>query len=167
MWERWCTPTKSNKKKIKKRKKHLEMSAFSTCATRKHNPMMYAYSDTECLHRQSFLSFQAILCCFAPLLSPKMKICKKCQKTPGDIILLHMLTINQDHMMYGSWDMIFNKQNFFVISGNFLPFYPSNTLKNENIKNEKNPWRYHHFTQVYQKSWSSAILFQRYGAWWM
>ena len=32
-------------------------------------------------------------------------------------------------------------------------------------KNEKNPWRYHHFTIMYQKSWSYAILFLRYGAW--
>ena len=28
-----------------------------------------------------------------------------------------------------------------------FPFTPSNCLKNE-----KNTWRYHHFTQVYQKS---------------
>ena len=72
-----------------------------------------------------------------------------------------MCTINQDHMMYGFWDMKFNRQNFFAILGNFLPFCP-NTLKNKKIKNLKKPWRYHHFTQVYQKSWSSAILFQRW-----
>ena len=39
--------------------------------------------------------------------------------------------------MHGSWDMKFSKQNFFVILGNFLPFYSPNTLKNETIKNEK------------------------------
>ena len=27
------------------------------------------------------------------------------EKTPGDIIILHMSTINDDQMMYGSWDM--------------------------------------------------------------
>ena len=32
-----------------------------------------------------------------------------------------------------------------------------------NKKNEKNTWRYHHFTQLYQKLWSYAILFLRYG----
>ena len=32
-------------------------------------------------------------------------------------------------------------------------------------KNEKNVWRYHHFTQLYQKLWLGAILFLRYGAW--
>ena len=40
--------------------------------------------------------------------------------------------------MYGSWDMKFNnRRNFLVIFGNFLPFYSPNTLKNENIRNEK------------------------------
>ena len=42
-----------------------------------------------------------------------------------------------------------------------------NSPKNENLKkNEKdacNNWRYHHFTQVTQKSRSYAILFLRYG----
>ena len=49
----------------------------------------------------------------------------------------------------------------------FFCFYPPNTLKSENIKNEKTTWRYHHFTQVYQKSWPSLKLFHRYGASWV
>ena len=120
-----------------------------------------ACTDTFFCHFRPFFAF------FAPLLTPKINIWKKCKKTPGHIILLHMCTINQDHMMYGSWDMKFNRQNFFVILGRFLSFYSPNILKNENIKNEKKPLRYHHFTQVYQKSWSYAILFLRYGVWQM
>ena len=88
---------------------------------------MYAYSDMDCLHRHNFLSFQAIFCFFAQLLTTTIIMWQKCKKTPGYIILLHMCTINQDHMMYGSWDMKFNRQNFLY------------TLKNENIKNEKTP----------------------------
>ena len=65
---------------------------------KKHDHMMYAYLDMECSHRHNFLSFQAIFCSFAPLLTLKIKILKKCKKTPGDIILLHMCTINEDHM---------------------------------------------------------------------
>ena len=34
-------------------------------------------------------------------------------------------------------------------------------------KTEKITWRYYHFTIVYQKSWSYAILFLRYGVWQM
>ena len=77
----------------------------------------------------NFLSFQAGFCFFAPLLTPKIKIWKKCKKTPGHIIFLHMCAINQDLMMFGSWDLKFNRHNFFVILGIFLPFYSPNTLK--------------------------------------
>ena len=58
-----------------------------------------------------------------------------------------MCTINQDHTMYGSWDMKFNRQNFFVILGKFLPFYPAPSLtpwKMKISKMKKKPWRYHH-----------------------
>ena len=46
-----------------------------------------------------------------------------------------------------------------------LPLSP-NSLKNKNFKKmRKNTWRYHHVTQVYQKSWSEVILFMRYDMW--
>ena len=49
-----------------------------------------------------------------------------------------------------------------------FPLLPPNSLKNENFKKKKkNTERYHHFTEVYQKSWSYAILFLRYGTWQM
>ena len=74
---------------------------------------------------------------------------------------------------YDVWFLRYEVQQtgIFVFLGNFLSFYQPpplpNSLKKENIKNEKKPWRYHHFTQVQQKSQSSAILFQRYGTWQM
>ena len=34
------------------------------------------------------------------------------KKTPGDIIILHMRTTNDNHMVYGSWDMGHDGQNF-------------------------------------------------------
>ena len=86
---------------------------------KKHDHMMYAHSDMDCLHRHNFLSFQAIFCFFAPLLTPKIKIWKKRKKTPEHIILLNMCTINQDHVMYGSWDMKFNR-----IFGEFFALLP-------------------------------------------
>ena len=54
------------------------------------------------VRQTQFLSFQVIFCSFAPLLTLKIKTWKKCKKTPGDIILLHMCAINQDLMIYGS-----------------------------------------------------------------
>ena len=74
------------------------------------------------------------------------------KKNPGDIINLHMCTINGNHMMYGSWDMEHNCQNFLSFWTIFCTFNPFNNPKNQNFeKMKKNAWRYHHFTYVYQK----------------
>ena len=52
--------------------------------------------------------------------------------------------------------------------GLFLALLPPNSPKNQNFKKMKKiAWRYHHFTQFYQKLWSYAILFLRYGTWQM
>ena len=40
---------------------------------------------------------------------------------------------------------------------------PQQPQKWEFQTNEKNAWRNHHFTQVYQKSWSYATLILRHG----
>ena len=52
--------------------------------------------------------------------------------------------------------------SFWVI---FYPLPPWQPKKSKFRKNEKKSWRYNHFTIVYQKSWSYAILFMRYDAW--
>ena len=52
--------------------------------------------------------------------------------------------------------------------GSFFALCPSNNMKNQNSeKMKKKAWRYHHFTIVYQKSWSYATLLPRYGTWQM
>ena len=61
--------------------------------------------------RQNFLSFWAFFCPFSALTIQKIKILKL-KKTPGDIIILHICNINDNHMMYGSWDKEHNRQNF-------------------------------------------------------
>ena len=58
---------------------------------------------------------------FTPLTTRKIKILKKWKKTPGDIIVLHRCTINDNHMMYGSWDYGTWRTEFFVILDRFLP----------------------------------------------
>ena len=101
------------------------------------------------------------------------------KKTPGDIIILHKYTLNDNHMIYGSWDVKCNRQDFFVILDHdrcnfyfsfwaiFCPFTHLTSQEMKISKNEKKSWRYHHLTQVYQKSWSYAIMFLRYGPWHM
>ena len=72
-------PLTTQKAKIlKKWNINLEMSSFETCAT-KNNQMIYVHSDMEC-DRHNFLSFKAIFCSFTTLLTPKIKIWKKCTK---------------------------------------------------------------------------------------
>ena len=52
-----------------------------------------------------------------------------------------------------------------IIIFHFLTFYPINNPKNQFLKKMKaNPWRYHHFTQVYQKLWPDGVQFLRYSA---
>ena len=46
---------------------------------KKQDHMMYAYSDMEC-DRHYFLLFEVIFCSFTTLLTPKIKIWKKCKK---------------------------------------------------------------------------------------
>ena len=69
--------------------------------------------------------------------SPDNQNYEKMKKTPGDIIILHKCIINDNCMIYGSWDTKCNRQNFFVIRDHFLPFYLSNSLKNPNIKKKE------------------------------
>ena len=99
--------------------------------------MMYAYSDMECLHRHNFCHFRPLFAILPHYWPRKLKFGKNVKKTPGDIILLHMCTINQDHMMYGSYDMKFNRQNFFVFLGNFLSFYSLTSWKMKIPKRKK------------------------------
>ena len=44
--------------------------------------------------------------------NPENQTFEKTKKTAGDILILHMCTINDDHMMYGSSDMERERQNF-------------------------------------------------------
>ena len=83
------------------------------------------------------LSFWAIFCPFNPLATRKIKILKNWKKTPEDIIIFHMCTINYNHMMYGSWDIERDRQNFFVTLDKFLPIYPLKTRKIKVLKTWK------------------------------
>ena len=93
-------------------------------------------------------------CPFTPLFplppnNPENQNFEKMKKTPGDIIILHKCTINDNHMIYGSWDINCNRQIFFVILGHFLPFYPPNSPKNENIKKKKKKRKYLEISSFY------------------
>ena len=54
----------------------------------------------------------------------KIKILKKWKqkKPPEDIIILHLHNTNDDHMMYGSWDIECDRHNFLSFWTIFCPF---------------------------------------------
>ena len=130
---------------------------------------MYGSSDMEC-NGENVLSFWTIFCPFNSLTAQKIKILKKWKKKPGDIIILHMCTKNYDEMICASWDMVHDGCNSFSFWLIFCPFTPVTSRKIKIFKKwkkEKNTWRYHYFTYVYQKLWSDDVHFLRYGVWQM
>ena len=85
--------------------------------------------------------FFVILDCFLPFYppnNPKNQNFEKMKKTPGDIIILHMCTINDNHMMYGSWDMEHDRLNFLSFWTIFCTFTPLTTQKIKILKKWKN-----------------------------
>ena len=97
-------------------------------------------------NRQNFFVILGHFLPFYALNNPEIKILKKRKKKPGDIIL-HKCTINGNHMMYGSWGMKCNRQNFLLFWAIFCPFTQLATQKIQILKKWKYAWRYHHFTQ--------------------
>ena len=116
-------------------KKTLEDIIILHICTINDNHMMYGSWDMEC-DRQNFLSLWTVFCPFTPLWTQKIKILKKWKKTPEDIIILQMCTINDSHMMYDSWIMECNRQNFLSFWTVFYPFAPL-TTQIKFWKNEK------------------------------
>ena len=64
--------------------------------------------------------------------------------------MLHICTINDNHMMHGSQDMEHDRQ-IFVILDRFLHFYPPKNLKSQNFEKMKKICEVISFTHVYHK----------------
>ena len=73
---------------------------------------------------------------FYPPNSPKNQNFEKMIKTSGDIIILHKCTKNYDQMMYGSWDMVCDRCNYFSFWAIFCPFTPLTAQKIKILKKE-------------------------------
>ena len=76
-----------------------------------------------------------------------------------------MCTINENHMMYSSWDMKHSRQNFLSFWAIFCTFTSQQPKKSKFWKNEKSTWIYHPFTLVYHKWQSYDVWFLKYEAW--
>ena len=131
-WTVFCpfTPIWTQKIKILKKWTPEEINILQMC-TINDSHMMYGSWDMKC-QGQNFLSFWSVFCPFTYLTTQKIKILKKIKKKkPGEFIILHICTVNDGHMMYGSWDMKHDRQNFLsfwtVYPPLFCPFTPPNS----------------------------------------
>ena len=121
----------------------------------------------EIWSRIDILSFSAIVCSFTPI-TQKIKNLKKWKKNKKkkNTWSYHHFTSLPKIICYVPkiWCMADVIVSFWAI---FCPFTPLTAKKIKLFKNKKSTWRYHHFTQVYQKPWLNAILFLRWSTWGM
>ena len=100
----FCPLTTQKIKILKKLNRCLEILSFYTCVP-KMTIIWCMIPEIWSVTNIIFCHFGPIFCCFNPLITWQIKILKKWKKISGDIIILPMYTINDNHMMYGSWDM--------------------------------------------------------------
>ena len=89
---------------------------------------------------QNILSFWTVFALLPPttLTTQKIKIVKKWKTNLGDNIILRKCTISDNHMMYGSWDIERDIQNFLSFWTIFCTFTPLTSWKIKILKRLKN-----------------------------
>ena len=100
---------------------------------------MYGCWDMEVQQTEFFLILKHFLP-FYPLKNPENQNFEKMKKMPGDIIISHKCTINDNNIMYDSWDMKHNRQNFLSFWAIFCPFTLLTSQKIKILKRWKNHW---------------------------
>ena len=98
--------------------------------------MMYGSWDME-RDRQTFLSSWTIFCPFKPITTRKSKFWKNEEKKGLRHHHFTQVYHNDNLMMYDSWDMNPNRQNFLSFWAIFFPFTPLTTQKIKMLKNRK------------------------------
>ena len=96
---------------------------------------------------------------------PKNQNFEKTKITPGDIIILHLCTTNDDNMMYGSWYIKRDRYSFLSLWAILCSFTTLTTQKIRFWKKEKNSWKDYHSTHEFHKWKSYDAWFLRYGVW--
>ena len=130
-------PWKMKKAKTKTTTKtHEDIIILDLCTT--NDDYMFDSWDME--GNRIFCHFGLFFFPFIPLTSWKIKILKKIEKTTqGDIIILYLCNTSDNHIIWYSWDMEHNRQNFLSFWA-FFALLPTNNLKNQNFeKMEKTP----------------------------
>ena len=113
----------------------LEIFSFYTCVPK--IPIMWCMAPKIWSETKYFVIWGHFLLPY-PRNDLKNQNFETMKKMPGDIILLHICTINEDHMIYGSWNIRCNRQNFLLFWAIFFcPFTPLTTQKIKTLKNWK------------------------------
>ena len=124
-------------------------------------PEIWSVADRIFCHFRQFFAF------LSPN-NPKNQNFEKMKKQKSrDIIILHMCTINNSQMMYGSWDIECDRQIFLSFWTIFCPFTYLTTQNIKILKKLKKHLEIYHFTHVYQKLWLDDVQFVRNGVQWM
>ena len=123
-------------------------------------PDIWSATDrTFCHFRLLFVLLPSPL----PLTTQKIKILKKCKKQHLEISSFYTSVPQIIIICYTSPEIWRMADGIMFHFGPFLPFYPSNSPQNQNLKKWKKKPGDTIISQVYQKSWSYAILFLAYG----
>ena len=128
--------TLKNQNFEKKKKRKKKMLVLLLMCTKNCIQMMHGSWDTYGVRQTYFV------CHFLPFYSPndpENQIFERMKKISEDIILLHMCTINKDHLMCDSWNIRCGRQNVLSFWTIFCPF---TTLTTQKIKILKS-WRKH------------------------
>ena len=128
--------------------------------------MIYSIWDIEKTMLKLIIS--GLFCTVILLKTPNIKIAEM-KKFPGDIIL-HMCTKNHHHMIYGSWDTEWDKQNFLPFWAISCPFttYRQKSQKSKFWKRKKKKMSADIailYVHVYHKWRSYDIWFLKYKVW--
>ena len=97
-------PNNQENQNFEKIKKCLKILSFYTYVPQ----MTIWYMVLEIWSSTEFFVILDHFLPFYPYQTRKSKFWKN-EKMPGDIFISHLLTINENHMMYGSWDMKHNR----------------------------------------------------------
>ena len=116
-------PNNQKNQNFEKTKNTSEILSFYTCAPQMMIiwcmiPEILSTIDRICCHFRLYFAF-------LPPNNPENQNFEKMKKNPGEIIILNMSTINENHMMY--------RQNFFSFWAFYMPL-PSTNPDNQNFE---------------------------------
>ena len=125
-------PNSPKNQNLEKNEKNTWTYHHFTIAYQKSWSYAILFLNMACNRCNCFFFILAYFLPFYPPNNRKNQNFEKMKKYPGDINILHRFNINDNHMMYGSWDTECDQQNFCHF-GPLLAKNPNNP-KNQNLK---------------------------------